>query len=91
MTASVTKTVDSRGRVTLGKDFANQLVIVQEVSEGYLRIVRAEAVPAKEAWLYKNPEALAAVMRGLEQAKARRFAERPNLEADAALADAIDE
>ena len=77
-----TKTVDSRGRVTLGSRYANRLVIVREQEDGTLKIIPAEAVPAREAWLYKNPEALKAVRQGLEEAQAGRFAEGPDLEAE---------
>jgi len=77
-----TKTVDSRGRITLGPRYANRLVIVREHDDGALEIIPAEAVPAREAWLYKNPEALKAVRQGLEEAQAGRFAEAPDLEAE---------
>ena len=53
-----TKTVDARGRLTLGQKYANSLVIVRERDDGALEIVPAEAIPAREAWLYKNPKAL---------------------------------
>jgi len=77
-----TKTVDSRGRITLGPRYANRLVIVREHDDGALEIIPAEAVPAREAWLYKNPEALKAVRQGLEEARAGQFAEAPDLEAE---------
>ena len=86
----VTRTVDSRGRLTLGKDFADQLVILEEVAEGILQIIRAEAVPAREVWLYNNPKALASVMRGLEQSKRGEVAEPPDLDADNDWADTPD-
>ncbi|KPK83935.1 MAG: hypothetical protein AMJ81_07000 [Phycisphaerae bacterium SM23_33] len=90
MAKSVTRMVDSKGRVTLGKSFANKLVIVNEVPAGAI-LVRAEAVPAKEAWLHKNPRAIAAVVRGLAEAEAGEFAEAPDLEEGSALADAIED
>jgi len=76
-----TKTVDGRGRITLGPRYANRLVIVREHEDGALEIIPAEAVPAREAWLYKNARALEAVRGGLEEARAGRFAEAPDLEA----------
>lgn len=82
-----TKTADSRGRITLGQEYANRLVLVEELGGGVLRIVPAQAVPATEAWLYANGEALKSVLRGLEQAKARQTGKGPDLEADAHLAD----
>jgi len=76
-----TKTVDGRGRITLGPRYANRLVIVREHEDGALEIIPAEAVPAREAWLYKNAKALEAVRDGLQEARAGRFAEAPDLEA----------
>lgn len=77
-----TKTVDSRGRITLGPRYANRLVIVREHEDGALEIIPAEAVPAREAWLYNNPEALKTVRQGVEEARAGRFAEAPDLGAE---------
>ncbi len=79
----VTRNVDSRGRLALGKQFADRLVIIQELADGFLQIIPAEAIPAREVWLYKNPKALASVMRGLEQAMAGDSVPEPDLEADA--------
>jgi hypothetical protein len=86
-----TKTADSRGRITLGQEYANRLVLVEEMGGGVLRIVPAQAVPAPEAWLYENPEALKSVLRGLEQAKARQTAQAPDLDADGDLAHSLAE
>ena len=83
--------VDSQGRLTLGKPFARQLVTLRVVREGTIEIQIAEAVPAREAWLYKNPEALRAVMEGLEDAKAGRLSAGPDLEAGHKLAEAIED
>jgi len=80
MGAVTARSVDGKGRVTLGKEFANRHVIVSKLGEGVLQVVLAEVVPAREAWLYKNPEALASVLRGLQE---RGFAEAPDLAADA--------
>jgi len=82
-----TKTVDSRGRLSLGPEYANRLVIVRERDDGAVEIIPAEAVPAREAWLFKNPDALDAVRQGLREARAREFAEPPDLGADEPLND----
>lgn len=87
MTSRATRMVDGKGRVTLGKAFAHKLVIVKESAAGVL-LIPAEAVPAKEAWLHKNPEAIVSVVRGLAEAEAGEFAEAPDLERDSALGDA---
>jgi hypothetical protein len=76
-----TKIVDARGRITLGTKYANSLVFVRERDDGVLEIAPAEAVPAREAWLHKNPKALDAVREGLEDARAGRLAEVPGLKA----------
>lgn len=83
------RTVDSKGRLTLGKEFANKLVIVRELADGALEIVPAAVVPANEAWLFKNKEAFESLMRGMEQAARGEFAEPPDLEPDAELARKI--
>lgn len=84
-----TKTVDSKGRVTLGKEFAGCTVSIQKSKDGRLVIIPVKVVPEREAWLYDNPKALASVRRGLAQAKARKFVNGPDLDSDATLADSI--
>ncbi len=82
----ITMTADSEGRISLGKRFANTTFLVEETGDMELRLVPAEAVPEREAWLYENEEAHAAVMRGLAQAKARQFSSTPpDLKADQVL------
>jgi hypothetical protein len=81
--------VDSRGRVSLGKAFARRLVLMTRTAEDRVEIEMAEAIPAREAWLHKNKAALASVMRGLDQAERKDFAEAPNLAADAEIANSI--
>lgn len=80
-----TKTADSKGRVALGKAFANSPVIIKRVSPTEVRVIKARVIPEDEAWLWENPKALAMVQRGLEQAKRGEHATNPpNLEQDAA-------
>jgi hypothetical protein len=67
--------------LTLGKEFANRLVIVQELGGGVVRIVRAKAVPEREMWLYKNPKALKSLLDGLEDARNGRLVEGPDMDA----------
>jgi hypothetical protein len=87
-----TKTTDGKGRVSLGSRFANQTVIVEDVDDTEVRITLAEVVPQREVWLHKNPRAKAAVLRGLEQAKARETAKSPpDLKADSRLAEQLDD
>lgn len=77
-----TRTVDARGRLTLGPRYANRLVIVRASEDGALEIIPAEAIPAREAWLHKNAKARQAVREGIEEARAGRFAKAPKLRAD---------
>ncbi len=77
-----TRTVDARGRLTLGPELANALVLVKYRDDGVVEITKAEAVPAHEVWLYKNPEALISVLQGIEEAKAGHFANAPDIEGD---------
>jgi 6,7-dimethyl-8-ribityllumazine synthase len=89
MTALPVRAVDGKGRVSLGKGFANRLVLVKQVSDGVLQLTLAEAVPVSEAWLHKNKKALASVMRGLEQTGKGEYAESPALEMDNRMAGRI--
>jgi hypothetical protein len=63
-----TYTTDASGRLCLGKEFANKMFSLQ-MRQGNIELVPVQVVPEKEAWLYKNSEALAAVEQGLKQAK----------------------
>lgn len=81
-----TKTIDERGRLVLGPQFAGQTVIVDDSDPDRLVIMRAKVIPAREAWLYENEEVLGRLRRGLAQARARKFSKNPpDLEADAEL------
>jgi hypothetical protein len=84
-----TKTTDNKGRLTLGERFANRTVIVEEIDETEVRITLARVVPERELWLHENRAARAAVHRGMADAKAGRLAAGPDLTADAALADRL--
>ena len=56
-----TKTADSKGRVALGKAFANSQVIVQRISPTEIRIIKARVIPEDESWLWENETALGMV------------------------------
>ena len=86
----ITKQADSKGRVTLGKAFANKIVLIEK--RGNRVIVRpGRVIPENEAWLYENEVALNAVRRGLNQARKGTFAKAPDLKAARKLADKIRE
>lgn len=89
MRATVTREIDSKGRITLGAAFANRTVIVEE-RENEIVLKLARVIPEREAWLYENEEALAAVRRGLNQARTGKLArKRPDLKAAAELAKSL--
>lgn len=63
---------DNRKRLALGKylKHAGAIYDVYEDAEGRIVLEPQVTIPAREAWLFKNPKALAAVRRGLAQLKA---------------------
>jgi hypothetical protein len=86
--SALTRNTDSKGRITLGKAFSNRTMLVEtRGDEIVLRLVRV--IPEREAWLYEKGEALAAVRRGLKQAKAGDFSKGPDLGAARKLADRL--
>jgi hypothetical protein len=84
------KRADSKGRVTLGQDFANRTVLVEPIEDGVV-IRPARVIPESESWLYTNKSALASLRRGLSQAKAGQFSTSPpDLSAAKELADQLE-
>jgi hypothetical protein len=63
---------DAKKRVTLGKALTgleeDVRFDVYRTGEGQIILDPQVSVPASEAWLYRNPEAIAAVRRGLQEA-----------------------
>ena len=89
--AVLAKNVDSKGRLTLGEAFANRTVLVEQRGS-QLVIQLARVIPEHEAWLYDNPEALASLRRGLNQARAGKVSRPgPDLKASAALAEKLED
>ena len=86
------KSTDSKGRVTLGGHFANRAVIVERRSDDEVVVRLARVIPEREAWLYENPKALAAVRRGLDQARRGDVAKKPpDLKAAAKLTKQLED
>ncbi len=75
---------DSKGRLTLGKAFANARFIVEQ-EDGDVTLRRALVIPEREMWLYQNPVAWSAVEQGLSEAREGK------LELDAIDLDALDD
>ncbi|MFI5380163.1 MAG: hypothetical protein ACHRHE_12765 [Tepidisphaerales bacterium] len=84
------KHTDSRGRLTLGRDFANQTVTVENVEDGQASIRVVRIIPDGEAWLYENPASLDAVRSGLADARVNRIGQGPNLKAAVRVAKKCD-
>lgn len=87
-----TKLVDMKGRVVLGSAFAGRMVIIDDSDPNRIVVTPAVAIPEREAWLYKNEEALRFVREGLVQARLREFSSTPpDVDADAAFAEEMQE
>lgn len=69
--------LDTKKRITLGKlapdDVSSYDVEVKE--DGVIVLYPKVEIPAHEAWLFKNKEALESVKRGLEDSAAGRTSE----------------
>ena len=86
------KSTDAKGRITLGSRFANRAVIVESRGNDEVVVRLARVIPEREAWLYENPQALASVRRGLEQARKGKVAKKtPDLKLAAKLAAQLDD
>lgn len=59
--------VDTSGRISLGRARAGTLYDVSYEADGRVVLTPMEAVPKREAWLYRNPEAMSLVDRGLAE------------------------
>ncbi|MGA2498548.1 MAG: hypothetical protein ABSH20_12445 [Tepidisphaeraceae bacterium] len=80
------KNTDGKGRVTLGGEFANRTVTVEQIGQDQVIIRLARVIPENEAWLYENPAVLEAVRSGLSDTRAGRVGKGPNLKAAAQVA-----
>jgi hypothetical protein len=86
------RTVDSRGRINLGKDFANKTFLFELVGETEIKLELAAVIPERERWLYKNPEAMALLEIGLAQVRAGEFSDSPpDIDADQTLLDQLED
>ena len=85
------KVADAKGCVLLGPNVAKQSVQVEENGEGEWTIRLVEPVPVKEAWLFKNPEALRRIHNGFLQAQNRQFAADPRKGQHYSWLDDVDE
>ena len=84
------KTIDDKGRLTLGREFAGRTVQMEE-DDGGIVLKFYRAVPDSEAWLWENETAKGMVDRGLRQAREGELSEGPDLAAAFAFADGLPE
>lgn len=61
------KRIDALGRLSLGKDLANEQYRVERGEDGTIILVPVAVIPKRELWLWKNKDALGAVQDGLAQ------------------------
>lgn len=80
------KTVDQKGRLTLGQHYAGKLVEVEEQDNAVV-VTPKKAIPEHEAWLWENDAAIAKVRKGLDQVRRGQVSNGPDLDAAFALAD----
>ena len=88
MTKPAHRTVDSKGRLTLGSKFAGRTVEIEQ-TEGSLVVKLCRVVPDREAWLWENETAFGMVQRGLAEARAGEVVAGPDLAKAFAFADDI--
>jgi hypothetical protein len=81
---------DSRGRFSIGAIAKSKTYRVQMNDAGQILLDPVVAVPERELWLWQNPEAIASVQRGIEQAGAGEVHDLGSF-AQYALADLEDE
>jgi hypothetical protein len=72
-----TKIADSRGRVNLGKEFANKIFFFEKTGETEMKLELAAVIPEREMWLHRNPEARDAALEAIGRLKEGEFAESP--------------
>lgn len=80
--------VDAKGRVTLGQEFANSIVLVERHDEKVI-IRRGQVVPAREAWVHRSPATSKSLSRALADASAGRAVKGPSLKSASKLAARI--
>jgi len=59
------KTIGASGQISLGKQYAGRIVMVEQVAEGVWTIKAARVIPDDELWLH-TPEARTSLDRALD-------------------------
>jgi hypothetical protein len=84
------KTIDEKGRLTVGRQFAGRTVEVKQEDDALILQFRA-VVPDREAWLWQNEVAKGLVGRGLAEARNGLLTDGPDLAAAFSFAESIPE
>ncbi len=82
------KTIDEKGRLTLGREYAGRTVQLEK-NDGAIIVKFFRVVPEREAWLWENETAKAMADRGLKQARDGELNDGPDLAAAFAFADSL--
>jgi hypothetical protein len=82
------KTIDEKGRLTLGRAFAGRTVQVDR-KDDTLVVKFSRIVPDREAWLWENESAKELVDRGLRQARSGQLGDGPDLAAAFQFAESL--
>lgn len=71
---------DNKKRITLGKIISEPIsgYRVYRNLQGQLLLDPLVTLPAREAWLYDNPERIGAVKRGIQDAAQGKLVKRPS-------------
>jgi hypothetical protein len=69
----LTKVADSKGRITIGSEYAKKTFLIEKNGKDTITLKMAEVVLIKEAWLWKNKTAFDKVMEGVEDAQKGRL------------------
>lgn len=64
----IVKSVGRNGQITLGKEFAGRLVMIDQAAPGVWTLKMGEFIPDSERWLHR-PEAKAKLDRALQWAQ----------------------
>ena len=59
--------VDDAGRLSLGRSKAGEQYEITENEDGTVVLTPVVIIPKREVWLYKNPDAMALVQKGLAE------------------------
>lgn len=56
MSQSAVKVIGANGQVSLGKEFAGKMILIEQISEGTWIIKSGKFIPDAEKWLHRAPD-----------------------------------